>query len=96
MFAAVLPQVDPLRPDRGAGHRRIDRERGLGDEGDHHPVVGGVGLDVDHTGARVSDRIRNRGDDIKATAFREIRDALYKGCQTTPPTTIVITRFTPT
>jgi hypothetical protein len=96
VFAAVMPQVDPLRRDRGAGHGRIDREGGLGDEGNHHPIVRGVGLDVDHAGARVADRIRDRGDDVKAAAFREIRDALYKGCQTTPPTTIVITRFTPT
>jgi len=58
--------------------------------------VGGVGLDVDHARARVSDRIRDRGDDIEPAALRKIRDALYKGSQTAPPTTVRMTRFTPT
>jgi hypothetical protein len=96
VFAAVLPEVDPFRCDAGARHGGIDGEGGLGNESDHHPVVGGVGLDVDDAGARVSDRIRDLGDDLQAAAFREIRDALYKGCQTMPPATVLITRFTPT
>jgi len=58
--------------------------------------VGDIGLDIDDASPRVPDRIGDRGDDVEAAAFREIGDALYKGCQTTPPTTIVITRFTPT
>jgi hypothetical protein len=58
--------------------------------------VSGVGLDVDHAGARISDRIRNGGDDTEPPALRKIRDALYKGSQTAPPATVRMTRFTPT
>jgi hypothetical protein len=58
--------------------------------------VGGVGLDVDHAGARISDRIGDGGDDIEPPALRKIRDALYEGSQTAPPTTVRMTRFTPT
>src|SRR4029077_18835301 len=96
MFAAVVAQVDQFRRDGGAGHGRVDRARRLGHESDHHPVVGGVGLDVDHASARVSDRIRDGGDDVEPAALRKIWDALYKGSQTAPPTTVRMTRFTPT
>jgi hypothetical protein len=58
--------------------------------------MGGVGLDVDHTRARRFDRIGDGGDDVEPPAFREIWDALYKGSQTAPPTTVRMTRFTPT
>jgi hypothetical protein len=58
--------------------------------------VGSIRLDVDHSGARATDGIRDGGDDVEAAAFREIRDALYKGSQTAPPTTVCRTRFTPT
>src|SRR5712691_3829361 len=96
MLATVPAQVDAFRRDGGAGHRRIDGERRLGHEGDHHAVVGSVGLDVYHAGARRFDRIGDGGDDFEPPAFREIRDALYKGSQTAPPTTVRMTRFTPT
>ena len=96
MLAAVVTQVDPLCRHGRAGHCRIDSERGLRDEGDDHAVVGGVGLDVDHAGARGFDRIGDGGDDVEAAAFREIGDALYKGSQSAPPTTVCRTRFTPT
>ena len=96
MLATVAAQVDPFRGNGSTGHRRIDRKRRLRDEGDNHPVVGGVGLDVDHAGTRRFDRIGNGGNDIEPPAFREIRDALYKGTQTAPPTTVCKTRFTPT
>ena len=92
----MLPQVDPFRGDRGPGHRRIDREAWFGDEGDHHPVMRGISLDVDHAGARGLDRIRDLGDDLQPAPLGEIGDALYEGCQTTPPATVVMTRFTPT
>ena len=96
MLATVAAQVDPFRGNGGTGDRRIDRERRLRDEGDDHPVVGGIGLDVDHAGARGFDRIGDGGDDVEAAPFREIRHALYKGSQTAPPTTVCKTRFTPT
>ena len=96
MLATMVAQVDPLRRNGGARHRRIDRQRRLGDEGDDHAVVGGIGLDVDHPRARRFDGVGNGGDDVEPPAFREIRDALYKGCQTAPPTTVCRTRFTPT
>ena len=96
MLATVVAQVDPFRGNGSTGHRRIDGERGLRDEGDDHPVVGGIGLDVDHAGARGFDRIGDGADDVEAAAFREIRNALYKGSQTAPPTTVCRTRFTPT
>src|ERR1700694_2086498 len=96
MLATVLAEVDLFGRDRGAGHRRIDHDRRLGDEGDDHAGVGGVGLDVDDAGARGFDRIGDRGDDIEPPTLREIRDALYKGSQTAPPTTVCRTRFTPT
>jgi hypothetical protein len=56
----------------------------------------GIRLDVDHAGARGLDRIRDLGDDLEPAALGEIRDALYEGCQTAPPATVVMTRFTPT
>src|SRR6202023_2421079 len=96
VFAAVLPQIDAFGRNGGAGHRRIDRKAWLGDEGDDHPVMRGIGLDVDYAGARRLDRIRDLGDDLQPATLREIRDALYEGCQTTPPATVVMTRFTPT
>jgi hypothetical protein len=58
--------------------------------------MGCVGLDVDHAGARRFDRIGDGGDDVEPPALREIWDALYKGSQTAPPTTVCMTRFTPT
>jgi hypothetical protein len=58
--------------------------------------VGGIRLDVDHPGARATDRIRDGGDDVEAATLREIRDALYKRSQTAPPATVWMTRFTPT
>ena len=96
MLAAVAAQVDPFRGHGGTGHRRIDRECRLGHKGNDHAVVGGIGLDVDHAGARGFDRIGDGGDDVEAAPFREIGDALYEGSQTAPPTTVCRTRFTPT
>jgi hypothetical protein len=58
--------------------------------------VVGIGLDVDHPRARGTDRIGDGGNDVESPAFREIWDALYKGSQTAPPTTVRSTRFTPT
>jgi hypothetical protein len=58
--------------------------------------VVGIGLDVDDPRAGGTDRIRNGGNDVEPPALREIRDALYKGSQTAPPTTVRSTRFTPT
>jgi len=52
MLAAMVAQVDPFRGNGGTGHRRIDRERRLSDEGDDHPVMGGIRLDVDDAGTR--------------------------------------------
>ena len=89
-------QVDPFGRDGGAGHCRVDHETWLGHEGHHHPIVGGVGLDVDDAGSRSADRIGDRRDDVEAPALGEIRDAFYKGSQTAPPATVWMTRFTPT
>jgi hypothetical protein len=56
----------------------------------------GIRLDVDQPGAHVLDRIGDLGDDLQPAPLREVGDALYEGCQTTPPATVVMTRFTPT
>ena len=92
----MVPQVDPFRGDRRSNHCRIDRQARLGDEGDHHPVMRRIRLDVDHAGARGLDRIRDLGDDLQPAPLGEVGDALYEGCQTIPPATVLMTRFTPT
>jgi hypothetical protein len=96
MLTAMMSQVDPFGGDVSPGHRRIDHEARLGDEGDHHPVVRGISLHVDHAGARGLDRIRDLGDHLQSAPLGEVGDALYEGCQTTPPATVLMTRFTPT
>jgi hypothetical protein len=58
--------------------------------------MGGIGLDIDHARARRLDRISDLGDDLQPASLGEVGDALYEGCQTTPPATVVMTRFTPT
>ena len=95
MLAAVLTQVDPLAGHGRTGHPRVDGEIGLGDKGDHHPVMGRIRLYVDHPGARATDGIGDGGDHLDATPFGEIRNALYEGCHTRPPTIVCSTRFTP-
>jgi hypothetical protein len=56
----------------------------------------GIRLHIDNPGARIADRVGDRRDDVDAPSLGKIRDALYKGCQTTPPTTVRTTRLTPT
>jgi hypothetical protein len=58
--------------------------------------VRGIGLDVDDAGPGSLDRIRDLGDHLQPAPLGEVGNALYKGCQTTPPATVVMTRFTPT
>jgi len=92
----MVSQVDPLRGDVCPGHRRLDREARLSDEGNHHPVMRGIGLDVDQTRACRLDGVRDLADDLQPAPFGEVGDALYEGCQITPPATVLTTRFTPT
>jgi hypothetical protein len=65
MLTTMMPEVDPVGGDPGSRHGGIDRQAGFSHEGDHHAVVRGISLDIDHARARSLDRIRDLGDDLQ-------------------------------
>ena len=81
-------QVDALRGHRGAGNGRFHRQVRFCHKCHHHPVVRGIGLDIDHPGPGGADRVTDRRDHVRTATLRKIRDALYEGRQTTPPATV--------
>ena len=100
MLTAVLIEVDSLYRHACSRKGGRDGELRLGYEGDHHPVVSGVSLDIDHPGTFPTDCVGDGVDDLTAPALREVWNALdelaHAGAHTRPPATVASTRFTPT